>query len=136
MTEEELQTARDGAEHLQTSQASRRLTALSSAAPKELASHVQVRLISSRSFFEVQVLPCFVFSCGDLCLVPFSHTRKKQRVLFPCVLSGVAAGLPCPEGQTDLDQAHVLGDGTAARAVQRPRRPSKARHPGLLQARP
>ena len=43
MTEKELGTARDGAEHLQTSQASRRLTALSSAAPKELASHVQVR---------------------------------------------------------------------------------------------
>lgn len=43
MDEEELNTARDGEEHLQTSQASRRLTAQSTASPKELASHVQVR---------------------------------------------------------------------------------------------
>lgn len=43
MDEEELETARDGSAHLQTSQASRRLTALSSAAPKELTSHVKVR---------------------------------------------------------------------------------------------
>lgn len=42
MGDEELATARDGSEHLQTSQASRRLTALSAATPKELASHVQV----------------------------------------------------------------------------------------------
>lgn len=40
---EELETAHDGTEHLQTSLASRRVTALSAAAPKELASHVQVR---------------------------------------------------------------------------------------------
>lgn len=44
MDEEELATARDGSEHLHTSQASRRLTALSAATPKELVSHVQVGL--------------------------------------------------------------------------------------------
>lgn len=44
MEEEELEGAVDGAEHLQTSQASRRLTALSAAMPNELASHVQVGL--------------------------------------------------------------------------------------------
>ncbi|CAM9145756.1 unnamed protein product [Ectocarpus sp. 12 AP-2014] len=38
---EELETAHDGTEHVQTSLASRRVTALSAAAPKELASHVQ-----------------------------------------------------------------------------------------------
>ncbi|CBJ29267.1 Zinc finger, TAZ-type [Ectocarpus siliculosus] len=37
----ELETAHDGTEHVQTSLASRRVTALSAAAPKELASHVQ-----------------------------------------------------------------------------------------------
>lgn len=42
--EEELATAVDGAEHLETSQASRRLTALSSALPNELASHIQVNM--------------------------------------------------------------------------------------------
>lgn len=43
MDEAELKTAKDGAEHLETSQASRRLTALSAASPKELTSHVQVK---------------------------------------------------------------------------------------------
>lgn len=46
MDEDELETAMDGVEHLATSQASRRLTALASAAPKELTSHVQVGLPS------------------------------------------------------------------------------------------
>lgn len=43
--EEGLATAVDGAEHLETSQASRRLTALSSALPIELASHIQVNVL-------------------------------------------------------------------------------------------
>lgn len=62
MDEGELRTARDGAEHLSTSEASRRLTALSSAAPRELSSHVQVHIYHTCASLSCVVLSCLVLS--------------------------------------------------------------------------
>lgn len=73
MDEEELEGAEDGVEHLQTSQASRRLTALSAAAPSELASHVQVGY-----GVLVLALACFASTWLKAC-----HSRDAYR----CVLS-------------------------------------------------
>lgn len=84
--EEELRTARDGSEHLQTSEASRRLTALSSAAPKELASHVQVRVfVSSTGVDWMYVAACW----GD------SSVRPKAFGRLACVCFVCGVGLVC-----------------------------------------
>lgn len=56
MDESELQRAVDGPEHLAASTASKRLTALSSATPKELASHVQVCVCG-------KISACFMLTC-------------------------------------------------------------------------
>ena len=70
MDEEELEGAVDGAEHLQTSQASRRLTALSAAMPNELVSHVQVGcrvLFHLSSGVLMRLDMCSVDFCLDMC---------------------------------------------------------------------